>query len=80
MRHYRVCDIINVGGHFLLVVLREEGGGWVEVYFGLVGLGKHYLRVSEGGWGWVGIFYGWVGMGGGIFLVGGVEWIFFMGG
>ena len=40
------------------------GGGGVEVYFGLVGLGKHYLRESEGGWGWVEVYFWWEGLGG----------------
>ena len=66
-----------------------SGGGWtffvvrwgcVEVYFGWMRVGGHFLwlvRVAGvwrhilGGWEWA-FFNGWVGMGGGIFWVGGV--------
>ena len=41
------------------------GLGWVEVYFGWVGVSGQFLRKSGGGWkyilggwGWVDIFYG----------------------
>ena len=37
----------------------------MEVYFGWVGVGEHFLWVSGGGWGWVEVYFGWVGVGGG---------------
>ena len=46
-----------MGGHFLWV--SGGGWGWVEVYFGRVGVGELFLCVSGGGWGGGGIF--WVG-------------------
>ena len=56
----------------------------MEVYFGNVGVGGHFLwvigmgrgkqRYILRGWKWVHIFYGWVGVGGGIIWVSGI-WV-----
>ena len=32
--------------------------GWVEVYFGWVGVGGHFLWVGRNEWGWVEVYYG----------------------
>lgn len=39
------------------------GCGWVEVYFGLIGVGGHLLLLGEVRWWWMEVYFEWVGWG-----------------
>ena len=51
-------------------------GGWkcVEVYFGWLGVGRHFLWVSGSLWWWVEVYFGRVGAGGHFLWVSGGVW------
>ena len=50
------------------------GWGYVEVYFGWVGVGGHFLWMDRNGWGWVEVYFQWVGVSGHLLWSGGGGW------
>ena len=61
------------GGGWIYIL---GGWGWVDIFYGWIGMGGDGWRYIFSGWGSVDIYYGRVGVGGGILQMGGGVWTF----